>query len=181
MHPKIDSNRSAKGRQKVKSLVLTGLFFALALVLSLAEDALPPLLLPAPGVKFGLANIVVMYTLFFIGAGPAAAVTVLKAAFAAATRGLAAGFLSLCGGLLSLAVMALFLFLWKKRISYLLLSVCGAIFHHIGQLAAVSLLYKSMAVWFYFPILLILGVLTGAVTAILLRIALPALERLHLK
>jgi heptaprenyl diphosphate synthase len=48
-------------------LVLTSLIFAAALVLAVVENALPPLPIAVPGVKFGLSNIAVMYALFFLG------------------------------------------------------------------------------------------------------------------
>ena len=84
---------------------LTGLFFAVSVVLSLVEGAFPSL--PVPGVKLGLSNIASMHALFFLGAGPALGIVCLKAAFAAFLHGPAAGFLSLCGGVLSMGVMIL--------------------------------------------------------------------------
>ena len=54
--------------KKAHEVALSGLLFALAIVLSMAESAITPLLGLAPGVKIGLANIVVMYAVFFSGA-----------------------------------------------------------------------------------------------------------------
>ena len=58
-----------------------------------------------PGKKLGLANIVVMYALFFMGPKQALVLDLLKALFVFLVSGWTAGFLSLCGGLLSLLVM----------------------------------------------------------------------------
>ena len=89
---------------KTHSIALSGLLFALAMALSFIEGTLviPGLL---PGMKLGLANIVVMYALFFMGPNQALVLDVLKAFFVFLVSGWTAGFLSLCGGLLSLLVM----------------------------------------------------------------------------
>lgn len=89
---------------KIHSIALSGLLFALAMALSFVEGTLvlPGLL---PGMKLGLANIVVMYALFFMGPKQALVLDLLKALFVFLVSGWTAGFLSLCGGLLSLLVM----------------------------------------------------------------------------
>ena len=67
-----------------------------------------------------------------------------------------------------------------KRISYLMLSVCGALAHNIGQYAAVSAIYGLNLVA-YLPFLMIFGVISGIVTFALLRVVLPILDKLNLK
>ena len=91
-----------------------GLLFALSVVLSFLEGTLTPLLGLPPGVKLGLANVVVMYALFFLGRGSAFTLVLLKSFFVLLTRGAMAGALSLGGGLLSLGVMAV-LCLFRSR------------------------------------------------------------------
>ena len=53
--------------EKTRRVALMGLLFALSVVLSFLEGTLTPLLGLPPGVKLGLANVVVMYALFFLG------------------------------------------------------------------------------------------------------------------
>jgi len=167
---------------KTKLLVLTALLFAVALVLSIVENSLPSvsLLIPVPGVKLGLSNIAVMYALFFLKKKPAFAIAVLKGLFVAMTRGPIAGLLSLSGGVLSVLVMSLLIFVFKDRISYLALSIFGSITHNVGQFIVVSLIYTNMYLWVYLPVLLISGVIAGIATSILLRFILPAFNRLVL-
>ena len=166
--------------QNIKRIVLTGLLFAAAIVLSAAEDSLQ-LPVPAPGVKLGLSNIVVMYSLFFLGKRSALLVAVLKSFFVFLTRGPAASLISLCGGLLSIAVMILLILIFKEKISYLLISIAGSVFHNLGQLIAVSLIYTNILAIAYLPILMISGVLAGIATSTLLSVFLPALKKLGLK
>ncbi|MDD2361791.1 MAG: Gx transporter family protein [Oscillospiraceae bacterium] len=171
---------NAENTQKIKRLVLTGMLFATAIVLSVIEDLIQ-LPVAAPGVKFGLSNIVVMYSLFFLGGRTAFLVSVLKSSYVFISRGLIASILSLCGGLLSIAVMLLLLKIFKDRVSYLILSISGAIFHNLGQLIAVSLIYSGLVWIVNFPLLMISGVLAGIATATLLKVFLPAFKKLNLK
>ena len=96
--------QNRRSYEKTRRIALSGLLFALAMALSFIEGTLtiPGLL---PGMKLGLANIVVMYALFFMGPKQALVLDVLKALFVFLVSGFTAGFLSLCGGLLSLLVM----------------------------------------------------------------------------
>ena len=163
---------------KTRLMVLTGLIFALAIILSFVENALPPVPVPVPGIKLGLSNIAVMVALFFLGKSRAIMIAILKAAFVFMMKGGIAGFLSLSGGLLSLAVMVLLMFLWKDKISYLIVSVLGAVFHNAGQFIAVSFVFTELFLWAYLPVLLLAGVIAGILTSILLKSILPAFKRL---
>lgn len=165
---------------EIRRMVLTALLFAAALVLTVVEYQIP-IPTPAPGIKFGLSNIIVMYSLFFLKKGDAFTLAVLKSLFVFLTRGAVAAFLSFCGGILSILVMILCMLIFKEKISYLMVSIAGAVFHNIGQIAAVSLLYTNLLLWMYLPVLLASGVAAGAATSALLRVTLPALERLNLK
>lgn len=174
----MDNKNAGGGRKQpsgIRRLALLGVLAALAIVLSIVESMLP-LPTPVPGIKFGLANIVVMYALIFLGWRDALLLAALKALYGFITRGATAGLLSLCGGLLAVAVMSLALYLLKDKISYLALSVLGAIAHNIGQLAVASVLLGTV-MWYYAPILLISGIATGTITSLLLRATLPAMRR----
>lgn len=178
MGEKIIENKLTVNSGKTKQLVLTGLFFALALVLSIVESTLPSIPLPVPGVKFGLSNIVVMYALFFLSKSQAYAIAILKALFVIITRGIIAGILSLFGGILSLTIMLLLIIIFRNKVSYLLISIFGAVAHNIGQFIAVTFIYAGLYLWVYIPVLLISGVAAGIATATLLRFILPAFKKL---
>lgn len=162
---------------RTHKLVLTSLFFAIAIILSIIENSLPPLPIAVPGVKFGLSNIAVMYVLFFIGKESAYMVAVLKAVFVFSTRGWIASVLSLTGGILSLTIMILLMALFREKISYLILSITGAVFHNIGQLIAVSIVYTNLYLMYFMPVLLVTGVLAGIITSVLLNVIRPAFKR----
>lgn len=165
---------------EIRRMVLTALLFAAALVLTVVEYQIP-IPMPAPGIKLGLSNIVVMYSLFFLKKRDAFTLAILKSFFVFLTRGAVAAFLSFCGGVLSILVMIICMLIFKERISYLMVSIVGATFHNIGQIAAVSLLYTNLLLWMYLPVLIASGVAAGAATSALLRVTLPALKQLNLK
>lgn len=148
---------------KARTVALTGMLFALAMALSFLESTITPLLGLMPAVKIGLANIVVMYALLYLGKKQAWTLMLLKAVFAFMTRGVTAGFLSLCGGALSLLVLCLLLVL-PVRVTGYIFSASGALAHNLGQLAGASLLLSSDMVWGYAPILVISGLIVGYLT-----------------
>jgi heptaprenyl diphosphate synthase len=163
-----------------RRVALLGMLFALAMVLSVLESTLTPLLGLPPGVKLGLSNIVVMYAVLFMGWGEALTLAVLKAMFAALTRAWTAGALSLAGGVCSILVMLLLLKLWKNA-SWYILSVSGALAHNFGQLLMINLLFtQSVYTVYYAPVLLVSGLVMGSITSVSLRAVMPALEKLGL-
>ena len=169
--------RNRRSYEKTKRIALSGLLFALAMALSFVEGTLtiPGLL---PGMKLGLANIVVMYALFFMGPKQALVLDILKALFVFLVSGATAGFLSLCGGLLSLAVMWLLYYHFPVRPTWFILSVCGALGHNIGQLLGASVILSTAVSLYYAPVMLVLGLVMGMLTSVTLRAMLPALGRL---
>ena len=169
--------QNRRSYEKTRRIALSGLLFALAMALSFIEGTLtiPGLL---PGMKLGLANIVVMYALFFMGPRQALVLDVLKALFVFLVSGFTAGFLSLCGGLLSLLVMAVLYYVVPVRPTWFILSVCGALAHNIGQLLGASVIISSSLSFYYAPVMLVLGLVMGALTSITLKALLPALGKM---
>lgn len=164
-------------RVETRRLTLLAVLLAVIVAMSALEHMLPPLPMLPPGVRLGLSNVVTMYALFFLGAGPAAGLAALKSLFVFLMRGAAAGLLSLCGGMLSIAVILTLSALFGQRISYFMLSVAGAVTHNIGQLTAASLVLQTELVLYYLPALIVSGVVMGSVTGVLLRVVLPLFDR----
>lgn len=163
---------------KTQRMTLSAMIFAVALVLSIVENMLPPLPIMVPGVKFGLSNIAVMYALFFLGGKQAYIIAILKGGFVMITRGIVAGALSSSGGIVSVTVMLLLLLIIGEKISYLTISMFGAISHNFGQFIVITILYTGINMLPYLPVLLVSGIAAGIVTSTLLRFILPAFKRL---
>lgn len=163
---------------KTKKMTTIALLFALAMVLSFIEAIITPMFALPPGIKLGLANIVVMYCMVYMGIASAFEVAILKAFFVFLTRGVTSGFLSFLGGMFSIIIMYLLLKILKDKVNYYTLSVFGAVFHNIGQLAGASIIFQNTAPLAYLPILAVSAVIMGLVTGATLKVVIPALKRL---
>ena len=142
-----------------KKITLSALMVALAMILSYIE-ALIPFSFGIPGIKLGLANLVVLAALYLFGPVQALLISVVRIFLISITFGSMAALLySLAGGLLSFAVM---LILSKvKGFSVIGVSVAGGVSHNLGQLIVAALVVENMNLFFYFPVLILAGVITG--------------------
>mgnify|MGYP000035040238 CR=1 FL=1 len=145
-----------------KSIIIIALFTAQALVLSIIENFIP-LPVAIPGVKLGLANIIVLTVIILIGLKEALILVALRTSISSFFSGGFIVFLfSLAGGILSTIVMN---YLYKKAgkvFSIVGISIAGAIVHNIGQLTMAIIVMKTFSVIGYLPFLLISGIITGA-------------------
>jgi heptaprenyl diphosphate synthase len=164
-------------RIKSKKIALLGILGAQALALSFLEGLLPALPGLPPGAKPGFSNIVTMFTAYSMGFRHAVLITLIKAAYAALTRGPTAFFMSLSGGLLSTVVMCLLIKQKKQRFGLIGISVASAIAHNAGQLIVAMLLTGSEAIIGYAPLLTLFALVTGIITGAILKAVIPALIR----
>lgn len=150
---------------RTRAVAEAGVLLSLSLVLSYLESLVP---LPA-GVKLGLANIVTLFLLYRRRTAEAITVAFLRILLSALLFGSPVSFFySLLGGVLSVSVTLL---LMKLRIfSPVGVSLGGAVFHNLGQLAAAILLLGQNLV-LYLPILLFSGAVAGTLIGILAGIA----------
>lgn len=154
---------------KAKKVALLAMCVALALILSYLESLVPS---PGiPGVKLGLANLVVIFALYCLGWREAAGISLLRVLLVSLLFGHMASLLySAAGAVLSLGGMIV-LKKWD-RLSCLAVSVLGAVLHNLGQILMAWLLMGENVIY-YLPVLLlsgtIAGVLIGAVAALLIR------------
>ncbi len=144
-----------------------GIFLAVALLCSYIESLIP-VSFGIPGMKLGLANVVVVLLLYKTGAKEAFAVSVLRIVLAGFLFGNMFSILySLAGGLLSFLAM----YLLKKtgKFGILPVSVSGGMFHNVGQIAVAALVVENHHVLYYLPVLLIAGFVTGFLIGIAAR------------
>ena len=148
-----------------KRITTCGLLIALAFVLSYIES-LVPIPIGVPGVKLGLANLVVLATLYWLSPGEVLLISLSRIALSGFLFGSLTGMLfSLCGGLLSFAAMAL---LQKSdKFSPVGVSVAGGVSHNLAQLAVAWLLFHTAGLAAYAPFLLLSGIVAGAVIGVI--------------
>ena len=141
------------------------LVLALALIAGYAESLIP-VAIAIPGVKLGAANSVVLILLYMVGVKEAFIVNVSRVVLSGFLFGSMSSILySLSGAVFSLFIMTLL----KKtdRFSVSGVSSAGGVFHNIGQLAMAALVLESAAVWYYLPVLIISGSITGLLIGVL--------------
>ncbi len=162
-------------KKKTQKTALLGILAAQALALSFLENLIPALPFMPPGVKLGLSNIVTMFCAGTMGFFEAIAITVIKSLFALVTRGVTAFFMSLGGGLLSTVAMCLMIKFVKNKSGYIGVAVVSSVCHNLGQLTVSIFITKTTAMFNYFPVLLLSGVLMGVITGLILKAVMPLL------
>jgi heptaprenyl diphosphate synthase len=149
-------------------LTLDALLVSLALVLSIVERWIPlELLVPVPGVKLGLANIVTLFALLRLRPADALAILAVRSLALGVISGPTTMLFSFSGGLLALLMMWLLRFGHGRAFSVIGISLAGAAAHNIGQVAVASLiLNEPLLLLLYLPPLLLTGLATGTLTGV---------------
>ena len=163
-----------------KQLTLCAVLTALALGLSYMENFIPlGLLIPLPGIKLGLANIVTIFALYALGPTQAMLILIARCTLGAVFAGnLNALLFSLMGGLSAMLVMIGLSRL--RRLSIYGVSMGGAAAHNCGQIAAAVITLGNSAPLCYLPVLLTVSVFTGTLTGYLSGLLFRALRHTHL-
>lgn len=165
---------------KPKQVAFLGLMLSIIMVLVIAERMLPPLPFLPPNFGIGLSNIIIMYLLFFFGIRKTLIMAVLKAMFNLMIRGPMSGILSLTGGFFSVIVISLASRLMGGKVSYITLSVLGAVAHNAGQVIVASFLLQSpLLLVYYSPFLFAVGLLAGFLTGISMNVLMPIFNRFY--
>ena len=160
--------------KSIKHLVTMALFTAMALTIFVIEAQIPVPIIPIPGVKLGLSNVITLIILLQYRPRDAAAVLLLRILLGSIYTGrLVAMFYSLCGGFLCFGGMALLCWLLHKKQVWFI-SIIGAVLHNIGQILAAMLVMQTTKVLVYLPFLLLFtGLVAGRVVHYLPPAVLP--------
>ena len=145
---------------KTKKMIYLSVLTALSLVLSYIEMLLPPIYSAIPGIKIGLANIVIVFLIYKFSVKSAFLVSFVRVLLISVLFGNAVMFIySLAGAVLSLCFMAIL----KKtnRFSSISVSVVGGVAHNIGQIVVAIMLMQTPQIAYYMAILTISGTLSG--------------------
>ena len=149
----------------IKRLCIDALFASVALIIFVIELQIPNLT-PIPGIKLGLANIVILLSLYLMGPVDALAIQLARILLGCLITGnMVSLAYSLTGGMLCLAVIIIL----KKFLNENQIWACsaaGAIFHNIGQIIVAIVMTSVIQVVYYLPILVASGIIAGLLTGI---------------
>ena len=150
---------------KTKKLVLLALLSAIALTIFMVEAQIPALV-PIPGIKLGLSNIVTVFTVFAIGPWEGAAVLFVRVFLGAVFSGNFSSILySAAGGICAIAVTMLLRRILSQK--QLWVAGClGAIAHSVGQMAMAIFVTGTPGIAVYLPIMIACGIVTGLFTGL---------------
>jgi len=149
----------------LKRLTIISMLLAMAIVLNYLESFIPVFV---PGVKLGLANVIILIMLYEFKWYEALAVDILRILIVSLIRGTIlspAFFMALSGGMLSYLIMLLFSRI--KIFSKIGVSVLGSLSHATGQIVIAIILLDSFDLVYYLPFIAILSVGTGIISGII--------------
>lgn len=163
---------------KTKYIGYGAILTALAMIFSYVE-AILPFAIGIPGVKLGIANIVVVIALYKFGIKMALTINVIRIFISGFLFSGTFGILySLAGGILSFVAM---LIIRKfKCFSIVGVSMTGGVFHNVGQLLTAAFLVSNLKMFVYFPVLLFSGLVTGIINGIVAGLVLEKLDKAHM-
>ena len=162
--------------RRAQRTTLTALMVSLALIFSYIEFLIP--FAPAiPGIKLGIANLVIIVTLYYLGPRYALMVNIVRVLMAGLLfTGVFGAAYSMAGALLSFLVM--FLLLRTGLFSVTGISIAGGVAHNLGQILVAALLVSNIKMFAYFPVLIFSGVISGAIIGVIAWIILQRLPRI---
>lgn len=145
-------------KSKAKQTAQFGIMIALAFTLSYLESLIP-FNFGIPGIKLGLANLVVVIALYTMKLSEAFIIAIIRIILVALTFGNTISLLySLAGGILSFIVMSIFK---NGKFSVKGISILGGISHNIAQLTVAAIVMGTSKIAYYLPVLLFSGMITG--------------------
>ena len=160
---------------ETRKIARMGLLTALALILSYVESLIPAFV-AVPGVKMGLANIVVVFALYTLGPGEAAIVSIIRVLLSSLLFG---SILSLsysaAGAIISL--LSMIIMMKTKIFGVTSVSVTGGVFHNLGQILVACIVLETDVLLYYLPVLILSGTITGAVIGIASSIVIKRLQK----
>ncbi len=153
---------------EIKKITRLSMLISLSVVISIIESYIPILNNIVPGIRLGLSNIIIIFTLYKYGFKDSLYVSIIRVFLVGLIRtGLfnISFFFSLSGALFSIILMTLFKKI--KLFSIVGVSIIGATAHSIGQILIAIFLLKNEYIVYYLPYLLIFSIPTGIITGLI--------------
>ena len=166
---------------KTKRITTLAIMLSISIVLSIVESTISvAIAIPIPGVKLGLANIVTLIIMYMYGERDAFTIVLLRIVLVGLLRGNIFSitfYLSFSGGMFAYIMMVIFKNL--KVFSPVGVSIMGAFGHSVGQIVMAIFLLKTQELIYYFPLILVLSVITGVLTGLLAQRSLNIMKRIQ--
>lgn len=164
---------------KVKKMINLALLLSMALALSLIESTIP-IPFAVPGFRLGFSNIVILICIYFFDFKSSILLSILKSVLLMLVTGSVTSFLySVVGSFLSATFMCIFMKFEDKYISLIGVSEIGSFFHNLGQVIVASIILSTIKIFYYLPVLILMGIITGLFVGITSHFIIRHLKILH--
>ena len=158
-----------------RRVALDGILVALAMLFSYIETFIP-FNFGVPGIKLGLANLIVLLGLTFLPALDVLLISVVRILLSSLLFGnVMSLWYSLAGGLLSF--VAMYLLSRRDDISLIGMSMTGGVLPAVGQVITAAIVVKTLQLTWYLPVLLVAGLVTGAIIGSLAKLLVPPVKK----
>ena len=166
----------SQGKSAARRIATSGLLLALAVLFGYVE-AIIPVPMPVPGMKLGLANIVIVTILYLAGWKEAIVISALRVLIIGALFG---NLFSITYGLAGTALSILGMALVKRtgKFSVISVSALGGVLHNCGQILVATIVVIGFPWKWYLPVLMLAGLGAGVVTGFLNQLIIPRVRPL---
>lgn len=155
-----------------------GALIGVALILSYVESLIPVSAVSLPGFKLGLANICIMFAVFFFGNTDGIIISFMRVILSNLLFGTPTSFFfALCGAILSLVFIIISKTFFKSEMGIIGISVAASALHNVGQTFAAFIIFGEIGVFAFLEWLLPLSVVTGIITGLITYLLLKRLEK----
>ena len=160
----------------MKKTAYMGLLLAFALILSYIETIIP-FQIGIPGIKLGLSNLAVVLCLYLFGWKEALLLSIAKSIISGFMFGsLSMIIYSVAGAFLGALIM---ISLKKTHWFHVpVVSAAGGVMHNLGQLLVAVFFVKTYGVFYYMPVLITAGLVTGIVIGVVALLVLPYIQNI---
>ena len=170
--------RKTNMRKRIYRLALCSLLTAIMLILGFFESQLP--VGPIPGIKLGLSNSILLFAVYMLDIPTSFLLMILKVTLSGFLFGsVSAMMYAFAGGLLSMIAMSLLSRV--KDIHVIVVSMVGGVMHNVGQVALAMLILKTPQLIYYMAVLMIAGLICGALSGVCSDRVLRSLKKGHFK
>ena len=150
---------------KTHRITLLAMLIAISILFGYLE-AILPLLIAIPGIKLGLANIPIMFAVYKMRPLDVFLISIVRVVILSLTfRNMLAFLFSLSGAIFSISIMLLFK--QSKFFSVTGVSIAGGVAHNMGQIIMAALILQIPGLLYYFPLLIIAGIITGIIIGLI--------------
>lgn len=151
---------------KSSDVARIGILTSLCLILGIVDSYIPS---PLAGAKLGLANIIILLSMYIYGTKAALAIDISRVLLLSIFKGNLLGMgnmMSLVGAIFSFIIMLVLYKSARKRISIMVVSMLGSLFFNLGQVMVGYCYLGNIGILLYLPILETIGIFTGLFTGV---------------